>query len=545
MSGLWRSTAAGKKRSSSLSIARRSARRELLVGVDGQLGRAGGPVGSALRRRSCSGSGARSRARRPRGCRRRRGPDEAAPGARRFGKPNHRESSGNNRGDPYAVGSASIASSCDVRRKGAARRDPRRRVRRAARRPRRRTTCIRDVAFVTITGHGRSSEHAARDQLPGTCRTLFVRGTHLQPARESPLRAGGSPGFTSKWCNGDHATCVFDLVSPHDCVGGACPIGVVRRPSTVRPRQLKGGRVRAREPGHPARLKRSTTPNVFRQRFATTSALGAADPNGIPLGCACPGGSRASFARGRRAELAPSSPPGALVTVSTNGNNTGKLLEIKGVVVDAVFPGKLPAIYSALRIPRADGGRPDRGGAAASRRRPCPRGRDGRDRRHRPRHRRLRHRRADLGARRRRDARPRLERARRPGRREAAGRQGRGALVDPPRPARLRRPVAEGRDLRDRHQGHRPDRAVRARRQDRPLRRRRRRQDGADPGADPQHRAGARRRVGLLRRRRAHARGQRPPARDGGVGRARQGRARLRPDERAARARACASACPV
>jgi len=41
--------------------------------------------------------------------------------------------------------------------------------------------------------------------------------------------------------------------------------------------------------------------------------------------------------------------------VSTNGNSTGKLLEIKGVVVDAVFPGKLPAIYSALRIPRADG----------------------------------------------------------------------------------------------------------------------------------------------------------------------------------------------
>jgi F-type H+-transporting ATPase subunit beta len=42
--------------------------------------------------------------------------------------------------------------------------------------------------------------------------------------------------------------------------------------------------------------------------------------------------------------------------VSTNGNsNTGKLLEIKGVVVDAVFPGKLPEIYHALRIPRPDG----------------------------------------------------------------------------------------------------------------------------------------------------------------------------------------------
>ena len=41
--------------------------------------------------------------------------------------------------------------------------------------------------------------------------------------------------------------------------------------------------------------------------------------------------------------------------MSTNGTNTGKLLEIKGVVVDAVFPDGLPSIYSALAIPRPDG----------------------------------------------------------------------------------------------------------------------------------------------------------------------------------------------
>jgi F-type H+-transporting ATPase subunit beta len=41
--------------------------------------------------------------------------------------------------------------------------------------------------------------------------------------------------------------------------------------------------------------------------------------------------------------------------VATNGQKTGKLLEIKGVVVDAVFPNGLPDIYSAVRIPRADG----------------------------------------------------------------------------------------------------------------------------------------------------------------------------------------------
>jgi F-type H+/Na+-transporting ATPase subunit beta len=42
---------------------------------------------------------------------------------------------------------------------------------------------------------------------------------------------------------------------------------------------------------------------------------------------------------------------------ATNGgaDNVGSLIEIKGVVVDAVFPTKLPAIYSALRIKRPDG----------------------------------------------------------------------------------------------------------------------------------------------------------------------------------------------
>jgi F-type H+/Na+-transporting ATPase subunit beta len=43
--------------------------------------------------------------------------------------------------------------------------------------------------------------------------------------------------------------------------------------------------------------------------------------------------------------------------VSTNGSeNRGTLLEIKGVVVDAVFPGTLPEIYSALAIDRPEGG---------------------------------------------------------------------------------------------------------------------------------------------------------------------------------------------
>jgi F-type H+-transporting ATPase subunit beta len=47
-----------------------------------------------------------------------------------------------------------------------------------------------------------------------------------------------------------------------------------------------------------------------------------------------------------------------------------------------------------------------------------------------------------------------------------------GALADPPRAASLRRTGNLGRDVRDRHQGHRPSRALHQGRQDRPLRRR-------------------------------------------------------------------------
>ena len=33
-----------------------------------------------------------------------------------------------------------------------------------------------------------------------------------------------------------------------------------------------------------------------------------------------------------------------------NGQNVGKIVEIKGVVLDAVFEDALPAIYNALEI---------------------------------------------------------------------------------------------------------------------------------------------------------------------------------------------------
>ena len=83
----------------------------------------------------------------------------------------------------------------------------------------------RDVALIAVTGHGTVTSKPHGIDCPGTCRTLFVRGTHLS------LHAVAAPGwrftgYRSTFCNGARATCVFDMVSSHDCVGGACPTGV-------------------------------------------------------------------------------------------------------------------------------------------------------------------------------------------------------------------------------------------------------------------------------------------------------------------------------
>ena len=151
-----------------------------------------------------------------------------------------------------------------------------------------------------------------------------------------------------------------------------------------------------------------------------------------------------------------------------------------------------------------------------------------------------RHRRADLGAGRRRDARPHHERHRRAGGRSRPG-QDRSRARHPPGGADLRRAVVGSADPRHRHQGASTCSRPTPRRQDRPVRRRRRRQDRADPGTDQQRRQGARRLFGVRRRRRAHPRGQRPLSRDDRIRRQQEGRRRglqvrpgVRPDERAA-----------
>jgi hypothetical protein len=86
------------------------------------------------------------------------------------------------------------------------------------------TYVFRDVAFVTVIGHGSVKSTPRGIHCPGVCRATYVRGTHMS------FKAAAAPGwrfryFSSTWCGGHRRTCAFDLVSSHDCVGGACPLG--------------------------------------------------------------------------------------------------------------------------------------------------------------------------------------------------------------------------------------------------------------------------------------------------------------------------------
>src|SRR6476661_3291489 len=52
----------------------------------------------------------------------------------------------------------------------------------------------------------------------------------------------------------------------------------------------------------------------------------------------------------RRAAPRPTSRTRRFMADKSSGTNTGQIVEIKGVVLDAVFPGKLPEINHALSI---------------------------------------------------------------------------------------------------------------------------------------------------------------------------------------------------
>src|SRR6476619_1673564 len=62
---------------------------------------------------------------------------------------------------------------------------------------------------------------------------------------------------------------------------------------------------------------------------------------------------------GSRSRIPPPTRAAQGVTLSENGqsSNVGRIVEIKGVVIDAIFPSGLPSIYTALEISLPDGGR--------------------------------------------------------------------------------------------------------------------------------------------------------------------------------------------
>ena len=153
---------------------------------------------------------------------------------------------------------------------------------------------------------------------------------------------------------------------------------------------------------------------------------------------------------------------------------TGRIVRIVGPVVDVEFPpDQLPAIYNALTVD-AKTWRATCTSCSRSRRTcraTCPLGGHELDGRSRPRPRGRRHGQPDHDARGSRDPGPHLERHGRARRREADAR-GEGLHAHPPSGSGLRRAVHHHRDLRDRHQGHRPRRALRQGRQDGSVRRR-------------------------------------------------------------------------
>ena len=83
---------------------------------------------------------------------------------------------------------------------------------------------FRYMAFVTMNGQGTVTSVPKGIACPRQCRSAWVRGTHLRLVAK-PAAGWRLASFTSKWCKSADGVCAFDLVSPHDCVGGACPVG--------------------------------------------------------------------------------------------------------------------------------------------------------------------------------------------------------------------------------------------------------------------------------------------------------------------------------
>lgn len=82
---------------------------------------------------------------------------------------------------------------------------------------------LRSVAFVSIHGHGIVASTPRGIHCPGTCRAVFPKNAHV--TLHATPASGWSFGHFEGSCKSTSRACGFDLVSTHDCIGGACPIG--------------------------------------------------------------------------------------------------------------------------------------------------------------------------------------------------------------------------------------------------------------------------------------------------------------------------------
>ena len=137
------------------------------------------------------------------------------------------------------------------------------------------------------------------------------------------------------------------------CAAHAVPTSLSRQ-AEVAARSYAGGHVSA------ARLAllsaRPRRPRRGRCSSSIASPVPAVRPRIRPsIGY----GRSARRARARAGTTPEPPPPGDAWLTRRTAENVGKVVEIKGVVIDAVFPGQLPEIYNALAIavPGADGRR--------------------------------------------------------------------------------------------------------------------------------------------------------------------------------------------
>jgi hypothetical protein len=82
---------------------------------------------------------------------------------------------------------------------------------------------LRMVVFVAVHGQGTITSTPRGVHCPKACWVVFAEHSHI--TLHAKPAAGWKLGHIEGWCKTKTETCSFDLVSPHDCIGGACPLG--------------------------------------------------------------------------------------------------------------------------------------------------------------------------------------------------------------------------------------------------------------------------------------------------------------------------------